>query len=139
MKFSLPADQPYFLQRGLGYGRDFVRGYEYYIIDGQQFFIFKNNIKFAILPQRVAVTDILKSIKFNTIPYALYINVYADFGYVYNRSKPQNEQNNLQNQLLAGCGAGLDFTTYYDIVIRLEYSVNREGTPGLYLHFIAPI
>jgi outer membrane protein assembly factor BamA len=139
VKFSLPGDQPYFLQRGLGYGRDYVRGYEYYVIDGQQFFILKNNIKFAIIPQHVAVTDILRSIKFNTIPYALFVNAYADFGYVYNESKPQNEQNDLQNLFLAGGGIGLDFTTYYDIVIRLECSVNREGIPGLYLHFIAPI
>jgi len=138
-KFSLPGDQPYFLQRGLGYGRDYIRGYEYYVIDGQQFLLFKNNFKFAIIPQRIFVADILKSSKFNTIPYALYINVFADFGYVYNESKSQVEVNSLQNQLLTGYGIGLDFTTYYDIVIRVECSVNRQGSPGVYLHFIAPI
>lgn len=138
-KFSLPGNKSYFLQRGLGYGRDYIRGYEYYVIDGQSFLLLKNNIKFAIIPQHVAVLDILKSIKFNTIPYALYMNVFADFGYVYNDDKIQNEGNNLQNQLLTGYGIGLDFTTYYDIVIRVECSINGEGSPGLYLHFIAPI
>ena len=138
-KFSLPGDQSYFLQRGLGYGRDYIRGYEYYVIDGQQFLLLKNNIKFVIIPQHITVADILKSIKFNTIPYALYMNVFADFGFVYNDNKNPNEGNNLQNQLLTGYGIGLDFTTYYDIVIRLECSLNGEGSPGLYLHFIAPI
>ena len=138
-KFSLPGDQPYFLQRGLGYGRDYIRGYEYYIVDGQQYLLFKNNFKFALIPSRIAVIDALKSIKFNTIPYAIYLNIFGDFGYVYNQNKIQNAENDLQNKLLVGYGAGLDLTTYYDIVIRLECSINREGTPGLYLHFIAPI
>jgi outer membrane protein assembly factor BamA len=138
-KVSLPGDQPYFLQRGLGYGRDFIRGYEYYVIDGQQYMILKNNVKFSLIPQKVAVSGFLKSVKFNTIPYALYLNIFADFGYVYNEDKTQNALNNLQNELLIGYGAGLDFTTYYDLVIRLECSINRMGRPGLYLHFIAPI
>jgi len=138
-KFSLPGNQPYFMQKGLGYGRDYVRGYEYYIIDGQSFLLQKNNFKFALIPPHVAIADIFKSVKFNTIPYALYVNLFADFGYVYNEDKSQNALNNLQNRLLIGYGAGLDFTTYYDIVIRLEGAINREGIPGIYLHFIAPI
>jgi hypothetical protein len=138
-KVTLSKNQPYFLQRGLGYGRDYVRGYEYYVIDGQHYFLMKNNLKFAILPQRVFVIDFLKSTKFNTVPYALYLNVFTDLGYVYNESEYQNKINDMQNSLLIGYGVGLDFTTYYDIVIRLEFSMNAMGEPGIYLHFIAPI
>jgi outer membrane protein assembly factor BamA len=138
-KGSFTSKPVYFLEQALGYGRDYVRGYEYYVVDGQDFIVFKNNLKFALLPQRVKKLDFLRSTKFNPIPYALYLNLFADLGYAYNENKIGNQFNSLQNTLLIGYGAGLDFTTYYDIVIRLEFSVNRMGEPGFYLHFVAPI
>ncbi|HSN50542.1 MAG TPA: POTRA domain-containing protein [Bacteroidales bacterium] len=139
VKVTLTTHDAYFLQKGLGYGRDFVRGYEYYVIDGQDFGLLKNNLKFALIPQRVLAVNFLKSKKFNTVPYALYMNVFTDFGFVNNRMERQNQLNDMQNTLLVGYGAGFDFTTYYDIVLRLELAVNGRGRAGLYLHFMAPI
>ena len=142
-KLSFEKTQPYYLQRGLGFGRDFVRGYEYYVIDGQHFALLRNNLKFALLPQRVEKIGFIHTTKFNTIPLALYLNVFADLGYVYHypQSTPGEDYdgNNLENSFLIGYGLGLDFTTYYDLVIRVEGALNRMGQPGLYLHFIAPI
>jgi outer membrane protein assembly factor BamA len=138
-KYTLSENQPYFLQQGLGYGRNYVRGYEYYVIDGQHFFVWKSNLKFALVPKRVLKINFLKSQKFNTVPWAFYLNVYTDLGYVYNRDPNANKTNDLQNSLLVGYGAGIDFTTYYDLVFRLEFSLNGMGIPGVYLHFIAPI
>jgi len=138
VKITLSKDPPYFMQRGLGYGREFVRGYEYYIIDGRNFLMLKNNLKFAIIPQRVAVLKFLKTKKFNTIPFALYMNVLLDGGYVYNDVVHPEKQNDLQNSLLVGYGVGFDLTTYYDIVIRTELTMNGRGEPGVYLHFMAP-
>lgn len=136
-KVTLTDDPPYFMQRGLGYGREYVRGYEYYVIDGRNFILIKNNLKFAILPQRVFQLGFLRSQKFNTIPYALYMNVLLDGGYVHHTIKEAT--NDLQNNLLIGYGIGLDFTTYYDIVIRAEFTMNGLNEPGLYLHFTAPL
>ncbi len=138
-KYTIDKPTCYFLEKGMGYGREIVRGYEYYVIDGQHFIFMKNNLKFALLPERVVMVDFLKSDKFNTIHYALYLNLFIDMGYVSNDDEDASEQNSLQNQFLIGYGAGLDFTTYYDIVIRVEFSMNRMGIPGVYLHFVAPI
>ncbi|MCX6251429.1 MAG: hypothetical protein NTX61_11840 [Bacteroidetes bacterium] len=138
-KISFPADQPYFLQQGLGYGREFLRGYEYYVIDGQHYLTLKTNVKYVLLPQRVARLGFLKSNKFNTLPYAFYLNAYVDLGYVYNNDKIAVKNNSLANHMLTGYGLGIDFTTYYDIVIRTEFSMNLMGEPGIYFHFIAPI
>jgi len=143
VKISVENEQPYFLSRGLGYGREFVRGYEYFVVDGQHFLLWKNNFKFAIIPQRLIKLGFLKSSKFNTVPLALYVNVFSDLGYVYHYSTEADDHgdlgNSLQNSLLLGYGTGLDFTTYYDLVIRCEFSMNLFGKPGIYLHFIAPI
>ncbi|MCX6286496.1 MAG: hypothetical protein NTY96_05230 [Bacteroidetes bacterium] len=145
-KLSFETRQPYYLQRGLGYSREFVRGYEYYVVDGQHYLLFKNNFKFAILPERVEKINFISTTKFNTIPLALYANVFVDMGYVYAYKQLAyglNEVyipfNSLQNTFMMGYGLGLDFTTYYDVVIRLEGSMNLMGKPGIYIHFIAPI
>jgi outer membrane protein assembly factor BamA len=138
-KLTLTPQPPYFMQRGLGYGREFVRGYEYYVIDGKDFILWKNNFKFALIPPHEFNIDFIHSSKFNRVPFALYLNVFCDMGYVNWDALPDDQSNTLRNSLLVGYGIGLDLTTYYDIVIRLELSMNAEGTPGIYLHFIAPI
>jgi outer membrane protein assembly factor BamA len=138
-KHTFTGAPPYFMQHGLGYGRDYVRGYEYYVIDGSSFALVKNNFKFALVQPQVLDLKFLKSQKFNPIPYAFYLNLYADLGYVYNGDDEQNQYNNLQNSLLVGYGLGIDFATYYDFVLRVELSMNRDGQPGVYLHFTSAL
>ena len=138
-KWSLTSQPAYLLQRGLGYGREFVRGYEYYVIDGRDFILWKNNFKFALIPPHDFTMDFIHSPKFNRVPFALYINIFTDLGFVHYDGSIDDPSNNLRNSLLVGYGLGIDFTTYYDIVIRLEATMNRNGTPGVYLHFTAPI
>jgi outer membrane protein assembly factor BamA len=131
--------QPYFILRGIGYDRDMVRSYEYYLVDAQHFGILKNNIKFALIPNQVRNISFIRTDKFGKIFYALYLNVFFDAGYgVYNQDFGW-ETNDLQNALLLGYGTGLDFVTYYDIVVRLEFSVNFKNETGFFLHFMAPI
>lgn len=138
-KFSNKYRQPYFLTRGLGYGRNFVRSYEYYVIDGQNFGLLKTNLKFAILPTRVFNIGFISSEKFNKVHVAVYANLFADLGFADNPYPNPASNNFLQNSLLAGYGLGLDFVTYYDVVFRTEFSVNRMGEYGFFLHFMAPI
>jgi outer membrane protein assembly factor BamA len=142
-KISFEKNQPYFLQRGLGYGRDYVRGYEYYVIDGQHFATLKNNLKFALIPQRVEKLGFIHTTKFNTLPLSLYLNAFIDMGFVWHYAEPPpdnlDDGNTLENSFLIGYGLGLDFATYYDIVIRVEGALNRMCQPGFYLHFVAPI
>lgn len=131
--------QPYFILRGIGYDRDVVRSYEYYLIDAQHFVILKNNIKFTLVHNHVKDISFIKTDKFGKIFYAIYLNIFIDGGYgVYNQDFGR-ETNDLQNTLLLGYGTGLDFVTYYDIVIRLEFSVNFKNETGIFLNFVAPI
>ena len=138
-KFSSPVNEPYFLTRAIGYDRDVVRAYEYYVADGQSFGILKTNVKFVLIPYRVHEIGFIRSDRFRKTFFALYLNLFADAGYADNRKNDPSLGNDLQNDLLAGYGAGLDFVTYYDIVIRMEYSFNKLGESGFFLHFRAPI
>ena len=139
LKFSTPPEQPYFLQKGLGYGREFIRGYEYYVIDGQHYAFIKTNVKFALLPERNMHLGFLKSGKFNPLHYAFYVNLFGDAGYVIDNNTITRYSNTLARDLLVGYGIGLDFATYYDIVCRFELSVNKMNEAGLFIHFIAPL
>ena len=131
-KFSA-FDQPYYVQQGLGYGEEFIRGYEVYVIDGQHFGLMKTNLRFAALPTRTINLKFLKSKKIGLIPIALYTNLHFDAGYVADGIFKDN--NPLSNRMLYGWGVGLDIVTYYDIAWRLEYSFNDRLEHGFFIHF----
>ncbi len=136
-KISPFWDQPYYYLSGMGYGRDFIRGYEYYVIDGQHFGLLKNNLKFVLVPTRVKSFDFIPTDKFSKLYYAIYINLFADFGYVVDNR--ENVYNPLANEINIGYGIGLDFVTYYDFVVRLEYSFNKMGESGFFIAFMPSI
>lgn len=136
-KYTAGNNIPYYLSRGLGYGRDFLRGYEFYVMDGQNFVLLKSNLKFELIPKKEFHAGIIPLNKFSTIPYAFYLNLYADGGYV--NDENLDKFNPLNKEWQIGYGAGIDFVTYYDVVLRFEYSLNKLGDSGFFLHFTSPI
>lgn len=132
VKYTAHDALPYTLQRGLGYGNINVRGYEYYIVDGQRYILGRNNVLFTLVEPRTVKLP-LKSEKFNIFNYAIYLSTYLDLGYV--RDLLYQEQNFLDNKLLAGSGIGINFYTVYDRVFRLEYSFNNINEQGIFLHY----
>jgi outer membrane protein assembly factor BamA len=137
VKYSPISDQPYAYTRGLGYKRDYIRGYEYYVVDGQHFVLLKNNLKFELVPQRVQEFKFIPTDKFNKLYYAFYLNLFADLGYVFDNRN--NVNNPFANEILPGYGIGLDFVTYYDFVFRLEYSFNKKGESGFFISVLPSI
>ncbi|MBN2173225.1 MAG: hypothetical protein JW731_03785 [Bacteroidales bacterium] len=129
--------QPYTYLQGLGYGRDFVRGYEYYVVDGEYYGLWKNNLKFELVPNRVLNFNFIPTEKFSKLYYAFYLNAYVDMGYVVDNR--DIDTNPLANRYLMGYGLGLDFVSYYDFVIRFEYSFNIKGESGFFIHFMPSI
>jgi outer membrane protein assembly factor BamA len=136
-KFSSQDQQPYYNTRGLGYGSDYLRGYEYYVIDGQKYVWLKTNLKYELLPVHYLNASIIPTEKFSNIPYSFYLNLYADYGYV--QDKFYSLYNPLTNSNLYSFGGGIDFATYYNFVLRAEYSINKFGEKGIFIHFSAPI
>jgi outer membrane protein assembly factor BamA len=128
---------PFYIAHGLGFAPDYVRGYEPYLISGSNFIIVKSNLKYQVMKPRVFKIPYLPFEKFNTFHFAIYLNALLDFGYI--RDFANANANALSNNLLMGYGMGLDFVTYYDKVLRIEYSINKKGLSGIYLSFIAPI
>lgn len=136
---SLADRQPYFMSTSLGYYYSFIRGYEYYVIDGRHTGLGKVNLKYQLLRPTNIHLRFIPTEKFSRLHLALYLGLHSDFGYVYEPNDRNNLKNKLPNTLLWGNGVGFDVVTYYDWVMRMEYSVNRKGEHGFFLHFLAPI
>ncbi|MBB6612905.1 hypothetical protein H7F15_17830 [Pontibacter sp. Tf4] len=119
----------------LGY-RSLVRGYELYVVGGQHYGLFKQGLSREMLNIKGIHLNFIKNPKLNKVPLALYLNAFTDAGYTID--EVYDAHNPLTNKLLVGGGIGLHVVTFYDIVLRGEYTANREGNRGLYLNMGYP-
>lgn len=135
VKLASEGYQPYYQEEGFGFN-DYVRGYEYYVIDGQQFWLSKTALKYAIVEKTNFNIPYVKMQQFKKSHYSVYLGFFSDMGYI---QDTQNEYSNpMQSKLLWGKGISLDYVTYYDKLLRIEYSINHLGEKGVFLHFSNP-
>jgi outer membrane protein assembly factor BamA len=126
--FNDHHDVPYLFSKGMGYKNDYVRGYEYYVVDGNHFGLFRASARYKIF-DRTIEQPYINAMKF--IPIRLYAKAYDDLGAVMNK----NEGNSfLNNKLLNGYGVGVDLIIAYNLKFRFEYSFNHLGENELFLH-----
>ncbi len=124
---SVQKEQPYINARGLGFGREVMRGFELYVIEGQGFMINQNTLRYQLF-------DVKKKFKlipiqqFQTIPLSMYLTSFVDMGYVCDTNF-RDFSNRFTNRLIYSWGAGVDFVTFYNFIIRLNYAMNsaKEG------------
>jgi outer membrane protein assembly factor BamA len=135
-KYCRTREPAYYTEQGLGYGSETIRSMEYYVVDGENFGLVKTQLKYQLLKTHIIHLKFLPLSKFNSIPVAFFVNLYYDGGYI--SENRQGLQSDLANRYLYGGGVGIDFVTYYDQVIRLDYSVNMMLEHGFFLHFTAP-
>ena len=128
---------PYYYQLNMTDGKDFIRGFDLYTIKGDQMYYTRNNIKFELIkPGIKKVKEGLEKNKFKALQYAVYLNAFADAGYVVNNFTDVNPYN---NKIIYSWGVGIDFVTYYDLVIRFQYAFTSINTNGFYFGFGMPI
>ena len=128
--------RPYRLDKALGYGSDFLRGYEYYVVDGPDFGFLKSTLRYEFFR---TIVDFKKSMpvkQFRLLPISTYLTFNNDLGYANN---PYNVDttNTFNNRLLYSYGMSLNFVFAYDIVIKVDYSVNHLNQGAVYLRFTA--
>lgn len=126
---------PHIFNQGLGYS-EWLSAYEPYVINGSDFFITKFNLKVQIVKPRSSTIPLIKMEQFNKIHYAVYLNAFADMGYVNNEFP--NPTNTMVNKLQFSTGIGLDLVTYYDQVLRIDFAINRYGEYGVFFHLNTP-
>jgi outer membrane protein assembly factor BamA len=130
--YSLPTRQPYYNLSGLGFRGDYVSGYEYYLVSGNAFALTKAQLKYKLFTFNVPVMQLFRKQDVK-IPIHVLAKTYFDSGYVVDDSN--QEKNYLANAWMTGGGVGIDVATSYDFAMKFEYSLNRRGEKGLFLHF----
>jgi len=128
---------PYYYQLNMTQGKDFIRGFDLYTLKGDQMYFCRNNIKYELIkPSVTKPKPGQEKNKFKSLQYAFYLNAFADAGYCVNKFTEVNPYN---NKFLLSWGLGIDFVTYYDMVIRFEYAFTSLGTNGFFFGFGMPI
>lgn len=127
-RLSFQDKVPYFLQTALGTKTDYVRGYEYYVMDGAHYGLLRMDLKHELFSKTFSK---LPFRYLQSLPLRLYPKLFADAGYAYN---PYTPSGRLSNRWLYAAGFGIDIVSAYDLKIRIEAAVNHLGQYGLYLH-----
>ena len=123
--------QPYYNLRAFGYGKDYLRGYEYYVVDGAKFAYLKTSLRYKFFEKKLDLGEFIPENN-RFIPFKAFFTINNDIGKVYNPYA--NPSNVLPNRLLWGKGIGLDMVFYYNIIGQIEYSFNHFGKGAIYLH-----
>jgi hypothetical protein len=129
---------PYYYELNMTYKKNFIRGYDLFTIKGDQMYYFRSNIKYELIAPNVkkAKKEGEEENKFKNLQYAFYLNTFGDCGYVVNKFTADNP---LNNKMQYSWGFGIDFVTYYDMVLRFEYAFTSHHTNGFFIAFGMPI
>lgn len=128
---------PYYYKLNMTYKKDFIRGYDLYTLKGDQMYYFRSNLKYELVAPNIKKTKPgQEKNKFKNLQYAFYLNTFGDCGWVTDKF---TENNPMNNKMLFSWGFGLDFVTYYDMVLRFEYAFTSESTNGFFIAFGMPI
>lgn len=134
-RFNFIRNQPaYYNNKALGYWDNYVRGYQYYVIDGQDYLTLKSDVNFKVLDINIPLIKKPKLAYLNAMPLKIHLRYHLDFGYVQDNYYYQN--NRLSNTDLWGTGIGADIILYaYNIIFQIDYTWNKNGTVGLYFRY----
>ncbi len=125
----VPFKQPYYTQRMFGSSDFYMRGLEYYVIDGAAGGFGRGTAKQEVLS--LSIRNPIGTKTHDKIPLRVFLKGYGDAGYSYN---PDPGNSIFNNKLLHTYGAGIDIITFYDLVFKLEYSFNQLGEGGFFFH-----
>ena len=125
----VPFDQPFVNSQMFGYNDFYLRGLEKYVIDGVAGVLSRQTYRRFLL--KFSVPTFLNSQTHNRVPFSFYAKAFTDVGYSHNKVF---KDNSLANKMLYTAGLGIDMVTFYDIVLRFDYSFNQLGQNGLFLH-----
>jgi hypothetical protein len=131
-RFSYPRKQlPWSNYQGLGYGGSFIRGFEYYVVDGLDFAVLRSSWHIRLLSKQYNLGKFMPVKAYKKIPLSIYLALNTDLGWA--NDPFYNANNPLANRALLGYGPGLDFVAWYDKTIRMEWSWNDLGESGFFL------
>lgn len=124
---------PYPLTSALGF-RYYVRGFEPYVIEGNNFILIKSEFRYDLLKDQLLSTGFIPLKNYKKTITSSQLTFFGDAGLV-EPGKDAVNHNDFASKWMAGVGLGWNWVFYFDKVVRFEYSVNHTGDFLGNLHF----
>lgn len=121
------------LSKGHGYGDDFLRGFEFYVIDAQRFVLNKTKGKWCLLDKTFNFEKWMPFNSLKLMPLQLFMSTNFDIGYF--RDRLFSAQSPLANRWIHSYGIGMDLVLFNNYAYTAEFSINQFKEKGLFLHF----
>ncbi len=122
----------YFHNRALGDELNYIRGYEYYIIDGQQYALSKTSLQYMLFDNYWNLGKFMPIKSLRKPQVQLFLAFNFDMGYI--PSAKNVPKTNFNDKLLKGGGIGLEIVAFYDKMLQIEYSMNEKYEKDIFLH-----
>ncbi|MBK7692951.1 MAG: hypothetical protein IPI30_01175 [Saprospiraceae bacterium] len=119
------------LYRSLGYQNQ-LEGYEYYIIDGLDYFYGSSGIYLELMQFRKGIFKPLRSepkIKLDAI-----VDIKVNFNVGYVKDPFYSQYNPLSNEYLYSITTGLDILLNNTLKLQINYSINHLKEKGIFIH-----
>jgi len=131
--YSFIRTQPsYIYYKALGYGQNYVRGYELYVVDGLDYVIGKYQLAYKLFDSKVSWGEKTFMAQFREMPFRVFLSLGIESGRAYDPFTAA--ENPLANQWLYGGGPGIDFVLYNNFLFQFTYSYNHLGEKGFFIH-----
>lgn len=124
--------QPYNNYRGLGFGDNYLRGYELYVADGLDWALGKFSVQYKLFDTRVNWGKFMPVDGLKDMSLRIYLAANYDTGYSHDPF--YSDRNSFVNRWLNGGGLALNVLLYNTYQIQIECSVNHLGEKGIFLH-----
>ena len=131
-KYSLiRTRQPFLENRAIGFGGNNLVGYQFYVVDGLDMAIWRLGLRRKLFKTRLDLGKIAFIPAFRYIPLRVLAGLQFNQGIT--NSPFADDTNVLNNTLLTGVAAGLDFVLYFDLVLSLQYNYNHLREGGVFI------
>ena len=123
---------PYFSRESFGFGEDYLRGYQFYVVDGLDYAYAKTTLRAKVFDKTVRVPQSPVKL-FEKVPLRVFVGVHGDVGGM--RDPHESPGNLLANRVLTSYGVGLYGNAWYGQAFSIEASRNDLGEWGFFLGF----
>lgn len=122
---------PYYDLYQLGGDPEYIRGYEYYQIEGSSLGVYKTSFMRKIFDRKVNLGKLMPFTNYKEMDTKFFLSLNLDYGYVFD---DYYKTSNFVNRNLWGGGIGLNVLLYNKFSCSFEASLNQRNEVGFFFH-----
>lgn len=123
-KHLLSQSLPYYFQQGIGYKEDKLTGYDLYVLDGRDFLLLNQALKWQLTDRDLPISGRLPA-AFRKVNLKSFLRFSFDVAYA--RDPVFGSKNLYSNSWQVGYGPGLDVLMFHTVSCSLTYGMTRFG------------